>query len=74
MRIRRMSALAVAAAIVVGACSSPGPRTGPSAAPSADTPTVVGAGEGALNLVAWAGYVVGGTGGEQVAEIGRAHV
>jgi putative spermidine/putrescine transport system substrate-binding protein len=26
----------------------------------------VGPGEGALNLVAWAGYVVGGTGGEQV--------
>ena len=26
----------------------------------------VGAGEGALNLIAWTGYVVGGTGGEQV--------
>ncbi len=26
----------------------------------------LGPGEGALNLVAWAGYVVGGTGGEQV--------
>ncbi len=26
----------------------------------------MGAGEGALNLVAWSGYVVGGTGGEQV--------
>ncbi len=26
----------------------------------------LGTGEGALNLVAWAGYVVGGTGGEQV--------
>ena len=32
--------------------------------PSAQTS--LGAGEGALNLVAWAGYVVGGTGGEQV--------
>ena len=29
-------------------------------------PASVGDGEGALNLVAWAGYVVGGTGGEQV--------
>ena len=91
MRIRRVLALAAAAAIVVGACSSPGSSTalssaasaapstapstgasaatstGPSAAPSANTPTVVGKGEGALNLVAWAGYVVGGTGGEQVA-------
>ena len=29
-------------------------------------PTAVGDGEGSLNLIAWAGYVVGGTGGEQV--------
>ena len=32
----------------------------------ADRTASVGPGEGALNLVAWAGYVVGGTGGEQV--------
>jgi putative spermidine/putrescine transport system substrate-binding protein len=38
----------------------------PSAAPSQVGPTSVGEGEGALNLVAWTGYVVGGTGGEQV--------
>jgi len=37
-----------------------------SAAPSQCGPTSVGDGEGALNLVAWPGYVVGGTGGEQV--------
>jgi len=35
-------------------------------APSVNLPTSVGPGEGALNLIAWAGYVVGGTGGEQV--------
>ncbi len=34
--------------------------------PTASGPTAVGDGEGALTLVAWAGYVVGGTGGEQV--------
>ncbi len=43
------------------------PATSASAeAPSASAPASVGEGEGALNLVAWAGYVVGGTGGEQV--------
>ncbi len=35
-------------------------------APSASVPATVGEGEGTLNLIAWAGYVVGGTGGEQV--------
>ncbi|MEO5941477.1 MAG: spermidine/putrescine ABC transporter substrate-binding protein, partial [Candidatus Limnocylindrales bacterium] len=39
--------------------------TAPSA-PAASGPTTVGEGEGALTLIAWAGYVVGGTGGEQV--------
>ena len=45
-----------------------GERSAPSAAAAAEPapPTSVGAGEGALNLIAWAGYVVGGTGGEQV--------
>jgi putative spermidine/putrescine transport system substrate-binding protein len=43
------------------------PATSASAeAPSASAPASVGEGEGELNLVAWAGYVVGGTGGEQV--------
>ena len=80
MRIRGVMALAAGAAIIVGACSSSGSSTAPSAAastpPSAGTTAVpttaapsaatVGDGEGALNLIAWAGYVVGGTGGEQV--------
>ena len=60
MRIRGVAALALTAAVVAAACSSPAASTGPS------LPTSVGAGEGTLNLVAWAGYVVGGTGGEQV--------
>jgi putative spermidine/putrescine transport system substrate-binding protein len=38
----------------------------PASAPAASGPASVGAGEGQLNLIAWAGYVVGGTGGEQV--------
>jgi putative spermidine/putrescine transport system substrate-binding protein len=47
--------------------SAPAPGSvAPSAAPSANLPTSVGQGEGALNLIAWAGYVVGGAGGEQV--------
>jgi len=66
MRIRGVLALAATAAIAVGACSSstPSSSAGSSAGPS--LPASVGDGEGALNLVAWAGYVVGGTGGEQV--------
>lgn len=61
MRIRGLLILAATAAIVVGACSSGG-----GGSPKPSVPTSVGEGEGALNLVAWAGYVVGGTGGEQV--------
>jgi putative spermidine/putrescine transport system substrate-binding protein len=84
----RLLALAAAAAIVVGACSSAGtssapsssaaastapsvapPSSAPSVAPpssAAASPAAVGEGEGSLNLIAWAGYVVGGTGGEQI--------
>ena len=60
-RMRGGMALAATVAIVVGACST---SSGGSAGPS--LPTTVGEGEGALTLVAWSGYVVGGTGGEQV--------
>ena len=81
MRIRAVMALAATVAIVAGACSSGGASTAPSKSAAASTPPTaapsvaatssaaaspVGAGEGSLNLVAWAGYVVGGTGGEQV--------
>jgi len=60
MRLRGAAALVATAAIAVAACSSSAGSAGPS------LPTSLGDGEGALNLVAWAGYVVGGTGGEQV--------
>jgi putative spermidine/putrescine transport system substrate-binding protein len=50
MRQRRMLALAGAATLALAACSS----SGGSAAPS--LPTTIGDGEGALNLVIWAGY------------------
>ena len=42
------------------AASAPAAPSGPTALAS------IGPGEGSLNLVAWTGYVVGGTGGEQV--------
>src|SRR4051812_45092736 len=49
------------------AASAAGASTAASApAPSVNLPSSVGPGEGALNLIAWAGYVVGGTGGEQI--------
>jgi putative spermidine/putrescine transport system substrate-binding protein len=47
-----------AASIEASAPAPSGPPPGAQAS--------LGTGEGALNLVAWAGYVVGGTGGEQV--------
>jgi putative spermidine/putrescine transport system substrate-binding protein len=53
--------LGAVAAIAIGACGG-----GSSGTPVPSLPTAVGAGESALNLVAWSGYVVGGTGGEQV--------
>ncbi|MFL5677400.1 MAG: ABC transporter substrate-binding protein [Chloroflexota bacterium] len=53
------------------AASQGGSAAAPSAStavqPSASAPAAsLGATEGELNLIAWAGYVVGGTGGEQV--------
>jgi putative spermidine/putrescine transport system substrate-binding protein len=78
---RILTALAVAA-IVVAACgggstpaSSSPPASQPPASQTASQPASqpapsvgasLGPTEGALNLVAWAGYVVGGSGGEQV--------
>ena len=58
---KQILVLGAIAAIAVSACSSSSSGT-----PAPSLPTTVGDGEGALNLVAWAGYVVGGTGGEQV--------
>ncbi|HEY3334735.1 MAG TPA: ABC transporter substrate-binding protein [Candidatus Limnocylindrales bacterium] len=53
--------LGAIAAIAVSACGG-----GSTGTPKPAVPTAVGDGEGALNLVAWSGYVVGGTGGEHV--------
>jgi putative spermidine/putrescine transport system substrate-binding protein len=58
---KQILTLGAVAALVVGACGG-----GTSGTPAPSLPTSVGNGEGALNLVAWSGYVVGGTGGEQV--------
>src|SRR6478752_4634535 len=58
---KQVLVLGAIAAIAVSACSG-----GSSGTPAPSLPTSVGDGEGALNLVAWSGYVVGGTGGEQV--------
>ena len=52
MRIHKLTALATMALLVVAAC---GPSTTPK--PTVDLPDSVGEGEGALDLVAWAGYV-----------------
>jgi putative spermidine/putrescine transport system substrate-binding protein len=55
------------------AASQPGASTPAESQPAASgggvpsgAPTALGPTEGELNLIAWAGYVVGGTGGEQV--------
>src|SRR5690349_15095285 len=75
---RRISAAMATLAIVAAACGG-GATTAPTSAatqgtaPSAaatvaatQAAATLGPGEGELNLVAWSGYVVGGTGGEQV--------
>jgi putative spermidine/putrescine transport system substrate-binding protein len=49
-----------------GAAATSGTATQGASAPPAATQATLGPGEGELNLIAWAGYVVGGTGGEQV--------
>jgi putative spermidine/putrescine transport system substrate-binding protein len=67
-----MAAAIGAIAIVAGACTagSTGSPQGSVAAPKPSVPGAVGETEGALNLVAWAAYVIGGTGGEDVPEGG----
>ncbi len=60
------SSTAATSAAPTAAASAPASGA-PSASAAAAPAYTVGEGEGALNLIAWAGYVVGGTGGEQVA-------
>jgi putative spermidine/putrescine transport system substrate-binding protein len=59
------SSTAATSAAPTSAASAPA-SSAPSASAAAAPAYTVGEGEGALNLIAWAGYVVGGTGGEQV--------
>ena len=59
------SSTAATSAAPTTAASAPASGA-PSASAAAAPAYTVGEGEGALNLIAWAGYVVGGTGGEQV--------
>src|SRR6186997_123602 len=59
------SSTAATSAAPTSAASAPASGA-PSASAAAAPAYTVGEGEGALNLIAWAGYVVGGTGGEQV--------
>ena len=68
MRIRTLGTTLAVVALVFGACSSaPGASApGASAKPKPSVPAAIGAGEGQLKLVAWTGYVVGGSGGEKV--------
>jgi putative spermidine/putrescine transport system substrate-binding protein len=77
MHQRRILAAIAVVTLVGAACGGGGSSSAPSgpaatsgtgsAAPeTAAAAATVGPGEGELNLVAWAGYVVGGTGGEQV--------
>jgi putative spermidine/putrescine transport system substrate-binding protein len=63
MRIRSLGASLAVVALLVGACSS---SPGASTKPKPSVPGALGAGEGALNLVAWTSYVVGGSGGEKI--------
>ncbi len=57
---------AASAAAPTPQASAAASAAGSAAASAAPSAAAVGEGEGALNLVAWTGYVVGGTGGEQV--------
>jgi len=50
---------------VASTAASAASSVAPSASAAASLASL-GAGEGKLNLIAWAGYVVGGTGGEQI--------
>ncbi|MEA2631610.1 MAG: putative spermidine/putrescine transport system substrate-binding protein [Chloroflexota bacterium] len=56
---------APAASVTASTAPSAAVSTAPSASVAAGQASI-GPGEGKLNLIAWAGYVVGGTGGEQV--------
>jgi putative spermidine/putrescine transport system substrate-binding protein len=83
MRERKISVGLATLALIIAACSGGGATTAPSVAPTTAASTepsapastepsaaTVGEGEGALNLVAWTQYVMGGSGGEPVPDGG----
>jgi putative spermidine/putrescine transport system substrate-binding protein len=84
VRERKIAVGLAALALIAAACSSGGgATTAPSVAPTTAasgepttaasteaSPAAVGEGEGALNLIAWTQYVMGGSGGEPVPDGG----
>jgi putative spermidine/putrescine transport system substrate-binding protein len=70
---RRIAGAIATVALVAGACTAGqtgGSPQGSAQAPKPSVPASVGATEGALNLVAWTAYVIGGSGGEPVPKDG----
>jgi putative spermidine/putrescine transport system substrate-binding protein len=67
MRTRKLIVGVASLALLAAACSS---QPGASAKPKPSVPASLGTNEGALSLVAWAAYVMGGTGGEAVPDGG----
>jgi putative spermidine/putrescine transport system substrate-binding protein len=67
MRTRKILAAVASLGLLAAACSS---QPGASAKPQPSVPAALGATEGALSLVAWTQYVMGGSGGEAVPEGG----
>ena len=77
MNVRSLTAAVASLAVVLGACSSGTPSAAPasaapsaasaapsasaSAAPSSNLPTSIGAGEGELSIIVWAGYAEDGS-------------
>jgi putative spermidine/putrescine transport system substrate-binding protein len=59
--IRRIGFALAACATLVAACSSSGTSGPSSAPPKAEAPSKLGAGEGQLNIIAWAGYAEDGS-------------
>jgi putative spermidine/putrescine transport system substrate-binding protein len=59
--IRRIGLALAACATLVAACSSSGTSGPSSAPPKAEAPSSLGAGEGQLNIIAWAGYAEDGS-------------
>ena len=68
---RKAFAALASLALVAAACgTTPGASPAGSTAPSVNVPASLGATEGALNLVGWTQYVMGGSGGEPVPDGG----